>query len=97
VPEMPRLSATVDAVFSAIPDLALTQAVSAGVAAPIAPAPVIPPAPVSGAGASTLTTYSPNITVNVNVNGAEAKTFDERKIGQIVKAEIAGAIRSRGR
>ena|GEM_PF-1768833 len=80
-----------------IPDLSLSQAVPAGVAAPIAPAPVIPPAPVSGAGASTSTTYSPNITVNVNVAGAEAKTFDERKIAALVRDEIAGALRSRGR
>lgn len=97
VPEMPRLSATVDAVFGALPDLALSQAVPAGIAAPIAPAPVIPPAPVSGAGVSTSTTYSPNITVNVNVAGAEAKTFDERKIAALVRDEIAGALRSRGR
>jgi hypothetical protein len=33
----------------------------------------------------------------VQVNGAEAKTFDERKIAVMVKNEIAGALKGRGR
>ena len=94
---MPRLSATVDAVFSAMPDPMLRQAVPAGMSAPVAPAPVMPPAASSAGGSSTSTTYSPNITVNVNVAGAEAKTFDERRIAALVRDEIAGALRSRGR
>ena len=97
VPEMPRLSATVDAVFSAIPDLSLSQAVPAGVAAPIAPAPVIPPAPVSGAGVSTSTTYHTPVSVEINITGAQAQSLDERKIAALVRDEIAGALRSRGR
>jgi hypothetical protein len=97
VPEMPRLSATVDAVFSAMPDPMLRQAAPAGMSAPVAPAPVIPPAPVSGAGASTSTTYNTPVTVEINITGAQAQNLDERKIAALVRDEIAGALRSRGR
>ena len=66
------------------------------------PAMTIPtPAPVAtGTGGGGGTVY--NITVPiasgaVQVNGAEAKTFDERKIAAMVKDEIASALKGRGR
>jgi len=97
VPEMPRLSATVDAVFSAMPDPMLRHAAPAGMSAPVAPAPVMPPAASSAGGSSTSTTYNTPVTVEINITGAQAQNLDERKIAALVRDEIAGALRSRGR
>jgi len=99
VPEMPRLSATVDAVFSAMPDPMLRQAVPAGMGAPVAPAPVMPPAASSAGGSSTLTTYNTPVSVNVtvNVSGAQARDFDERRLATVVQEQIRDALRGKGR
>jgi hypothetical protein len=58
-----------------------------------APAPVATGTGGGGGGA----TYYITVPVDVQVNGAEAKTFDERKIAVMVKNEIAGALKGRGR
>ena len=99
VPEMPRLSATVDAVFSAMPDPMLRQAVPAGMSAPVAPAPVMPPAASSAGGSSTSTTYNTPVSVNVtvNVSGAQARDFDERRLATVVQEQIRDALRGKGR
>lgn len=99
MPEMPRLSATVDAVFSAMPDPMLRQAVPAGMSAPVAPAPVMPPAASSAGGSSTSTTYNTPVSVNVtvNVSGAQARDFDERRLATVVQEQIRDALRGKGR
>jgi len=67
------------------------------------PAMAIPtPAPVAtgtggGGGGTVYNITVPIASGAVQVNGAEAKTFDERKIAVMVKDEIAGALRGRGR
>ena len=99
VPEMPRLSATVDAVFSAMPDPMLRHAAPAGMSAPVAPAPVMPPAASSAGGSSTSTTYNTpvNVSVTVNVSGAQARDFDERRLATVVQEQIRDALRGKGR
>lgn len=54
------------------------------------------PAPMPAAAASS-TTYSTPVQVTVNVTGAQAKDFDERKIAQYVRDEVGNALRGRGR
>lgn len=60
------------------------------------PVPVPAPAAAGGGGGGG-TVYNITVPVEVQVNGAEARNFDERKIAVMVRDEIGQALRSRGR
>ena len=60
------------------------------------PSPV-PALAAAGGGGGGGPVYNITVPVEVQVNGAEAKTFDERKIAVMVRDEIGQALRSRGR
>ncbi|HKM25789.1 MAG TPA: hypothetical protein VJY40_09150, partial [Corynebacterium sp.] len=57
------------------------------------PAPQITVAPGGG------TTYSTPVSVNVtvNVSGAQARDFDERRLATVVQEQIRDALRGKGR
>jgi len=60
------------------------------------PSPV-PALAAAGGGGGGGTVYNITVPVEVQVNGAEARSFDERKIAVMVRDEIGQALRSRGR
>lgn len=66
---------------------------SAPAPAAMVPAPQITVAPGGG------TTYSTpvNVNVTVNVSGAQARDFDERRLATVVQEQIRDALRGRGR
>ena len=51
----------------------------------------------AGGGGGGGTVYNITVPVEVQVNGAEARNFDERKIAVMVRDEIGQALRGRGR
>lgn len=77
----------------------LVQHFSAGMDSLAATLTIPTPSPAP-AGVSTSTSQTVNITIApgaVQVNGAQAKDFDERKIAQYVRDEVGSALRGRGR
>ncbi len=97
VPELPRLSTTIDTAFRAMPDPMLRQAFPTRVEAPVAPPWVTPPVAVRGGGSSTSTVYHTPVTVEINITGAQARDFDERRLATVVQEQIRDALRGRGR
>jgi len=53
----------------------------------------------SAGGSSTSTTYNTPVSVNVtvNVSGAQARDFDERRLATVVQEQIRDALRGKGR
>lgn len=72
---------------------------AAGMQGAPAPAAAIPAPQIVVAAPSGGTTYSTpvNVSVTVNVSGAQARDFDERRLATVVQEQIRDALRGRGR
>ena len=69
-----------------------------GMQAAPAPAAAIPPPQITvAAGGGTTYSTPVNVNVTVNVSGAQARDFDERRLATVVQEQIRDALRGRGR